>query len=123
VIPAAALLLVLGPEFAFSSRLWKVKRAGLLEYGALAERYVRDFENKWLRHPQSVSDPLLGSADIQSLADLANSFQNLGQMRVLPPTRDSVLTLLLITLLPLAPLPLTMISGRELLGRLIKMVL
>jgi hypothetical protein len=122
VIPAAVLLLVLGPAFVFSSRLWRAKRTGLLEYGALGERYVRDFENKWVRHPRSVSEPLLGSADIQSLADLANSFQNLGQMSVLPPTRHSVLTLLLITLVPLAPLPLTMISGRELFERLVKMV-
>jgi hypothetical protein len=123
VIPAAALVLVLGPELAFCSGLWRAKRAGLFAYGALAERYVRDFENKWVRHPRSVSEPLLGSADIQSLADLANSFQNLGQMSVLPPTRASVVALLLITLLPLAPLPLTMISGRELFERLLKVML
>jgi hypothetical protein len=63
-----------------------------------------------------------GSADIQSLADLAGSFEIVQQMRLMP-TRQTILTLALFAVAPLAPLPLTMISGRELLERLVKMVL
>lgn len=122
MVPIAAVLFVLGPEFAFALVLWRVKRKGLREYGMLAQRYVREFDNKWLHSPTSVSDTLLGSADIQSLADLANSFGTIQQMRALP-TRYTILTLGLITVLPLAPLPLTMISGRELLERLVKVML
>ena len=33
---------------------------------------------------QTTSEPLLGSADIQSLADLGNSFEIIRKMRVLP---------------------------------------
>jgi hypothetical protein len=120
-IPATALLFVLGPEFAFGLVLWRAKRKGLLEYGMLAQRYVREFGNKWLHGQTSVSDTLLGSADIQSLADLANSFGIIQQMRVLPG-RDTILTLGLITVLPLAPLTLTVISSRELLVRLVKVM-
>jgi hypothetical protein len=123
LVPALVLLLVLGPQLAFTSSLWQAKRRGLLEFGALGERYARQFDRKWLGGEPSTSEPLLGSADIQSLADLSNSFAVIDGMRVMPPTRETALLLCVITLLPLAPLPLTIISGRELLERLVKMVL
>jgi hypothetical protein len=122
VFPMVVLLLVLGPELAFASNLWRAKRRGLLAYGALGERYVREFEHKWLRGEPTTSEALLGSADIQSLADLSNGFEVIKGMRVVPPTRETVLGLAVVTLLPLAPLPLTVISGRELLERLVKIV-
>jgi hypothetical protein len=40
----------------------------------LAQRYVREFDHKWLRGGASADGPLVGSGDIQSLAVLANSF-------------------------------------------------
>jgi hypothetical protein len=122
LIPLASLVMVLAPELVFMSRLWSTKRAGLLQYGALAEEYVREFDNKWIRgHPDS--ETLLGSADLQSLADLANSFAIVNEVRLIPAQKESVLTLAVITILPLAPLPLTVISGSELLERLVKMML
>jgi hypothetical protein len=121
-VPVAVLLFVLAPELMFSMQLWRTKRKGLSEYGMFAQRYVRDFDHKWLRGHAVGSGSLLGSADIQSLADLANSFQVILSMRVLP-TRETILTMGLFAVLPLAPLPLTMISGRDLLERLIKVML
>jgi hypothetical protein len=121
-VPVAVLLLVLAPELMFSVQLWRSRRKGLSEYGMFAQRYVRDFDHKWLRGHAIGSGSLLGSADIQSLADLANSFQVILNMRFLP-TRETILTMGLFAVLPLAPLPLTMISGRDLLERVIKMML
>ena len=68
-------------------------------------------------------EPLVGSADVQSLADLANSFAIVRELRLVPSLKESVLTLAVITVLPLAPLPLTVISGSELFERLVKMML
>ena len=48
---------------------------GLREYGTLAQRYVREFDDKWLRGGAPADEPLVGTADIQSLADLGNSFE------------------------------------------------
>jgi hypothetical protein len=62
---------------------------------------------------------LLGSADIQSLADLANSFEVVRSIRLAPITKEAVLQLLIVTLLPLAPLLLTMMSIEEALKRLL----
>ena len=69
------LLLVLGPLCVFAPRLAQVKRQGLLEYGALASRYVDEFDQKWLRGGAPLDEPLVGSGDIQSLNDLAGSFE------------------------------------------------
>ena len=68
---------VLGPLLLFNPQLAECKRTGLREHGALAERYVREYDHKWLRGGASVHELPLGSADIQSLADLENSFAGL----------------------------------------------
>jgi hypothetical protein len=65
----------------------------------------------------------VGSADIQSLADLGNRFEIVQRMRVVPFTQDVVLRLARITLVPVAPLLLTMVSLEELLKRLLQIVL
>jgi hypothetical protein len=121
-IPAGAILLVLCPEFVFAPTLWRTKLTGLKQYGVFAQRYVRQFDHKWLQRQPPPSEGLLGSADIQSLADLANGFDIVQQMRLLP-TRDTILRLGLFAVAPLAPLPLAVVSGRELLERLVKMLL
>jgi hypothetical protein len=121
-IPAAAILLVLCPDFIFAPTLWRAKLTGLRQYGVLAQRYVREFDHKWLHRQTPAAAGLLGSADIQSLADLANSFDVIQQMRLLP-ARDTILRLALFAAAPLAPLPLAVVSGRELLERLVKMML
>jgi hypothetical protein len=61
----------------------------------------------------------VGSADIQSLADLANSFEVVRTMRFAPVTNQALLQLVVATLAPLAPLALTMMSLEDLLKRLI----
>ena len=67
--------------------------------------------------------PCCGSADLQSLADLGNSFAVIREMQVVPFGRQTVFRLAVAVLLPLAPLVLTMIPLDELLSRLVKMLL
>jgi hypothetical protein len=113
---------VLAPLLVFSAKLEAAKRKGLREHGALAQRYVREYDRKWLRGGASPDEPLVGSADIQSLADLGNSFEVLKEMKYVPFGLSTVFQLAVITLLPVLPLTLTMISLEELLERLLKMV-
>ena len=104
VLVAVMLFSVLGPLLVFMPVLRHAKRVGLREYGSLAQRYVREFDQKWLRGRAPSEDTLLGSGDIQSLADLGNSFEVVRGMRAVPFTRDAILQLAVFTLLPLAPL-------------------
>jgi len=112
------LCVVLGPLLVFAPQLAQTKRTGLREYGTLAERYVREFDAKWLRSAAPVDEPLVGSADLQSLADLANSFEVVRTMQIAPITRDALLRLVAATLAPVVPLALTMMPLEELLKRL-----
>jgi hypothetical protein len=114
--------LVFGPLLAFAAQLARAKRMGLGEYGSLAARYVREFDGKWLRGGAAPGEPLVGTADLQSLADLGNSFEVVKGMRLAPVTRDAILQLAAATLLPVVPLLLTMMPWDELLKRLFGMV-
>jgi hypothetical protein len=113
---------ILGPMLVFGPQLEAAKRAGLRAYGTLAQRYVREFDGKWLRGGAPADEPLIGSADIQSLADLGTSYEVVRGMRFVPFTGQVVLQLAVTTLLPVVPLMLTMISLEELLERLLKIV-
>lgn len=122
IIAVVAMLLcaVLGPLLVFARVLGPAKRTGLREYGALAQEYVRAFDRKWLRGGAAPGEELLGSGDVQSLADLGNSFAVVRGMKLAPFSKETVLQLAVLTLLPLLPLTLTMISLEQLLDRLLK---
>src|SRR5262249_57626605 len=115
--------IVFGPLLVFASQLAEAKRRGNREYGALAERYVREFDAKWLRGGAPADESLVGSGDIQSLADLNNSFEVVRTMRIAPVTMEALIRLVVATLAPLVPLALTMMSLEELLKRLIGIIL
>jgi hypothetical protein len=55
VLVVFLLCLVLGPLLVFAPQLAQAKRTGNREYGTLAERYVREFDAKWLRGGAPVS--------------------------------------------------------------------
>ena len=112
-------VVVLGPLLVFAPQLAQAKRTGLREYGTLAERYVREFDTKWLRGAGPANEPFVGSADIQSLADLSNSFDVVRTMRIAPVTRDAIVQLVVLTLAPVVPLALTMMPLEELLKKMV----
>ena len=98
-----ALLQALGPLLAFVPGLLAAKRRGLREYGLLADRYVREFDRKWLHGGAAPGEALAGTGDIQSLADLRNSFQVVSEMRAVPFGKQTVLQLLVVTAIPMLP--------------------
>jgi hypothetical protein len=120
---AVMLFFVLAPLLVFVPLLARTKRAGLSEYGGLAQRYVREFDQKWLRGGAPADERLMGSADIQSLADMGNSFEIIKGMRLVPFGKDTVVQLTVITLLPAVPLVLTMVPLGVLLDRFFQVVM
>ena len=118
VVVVFLLCLVVGPLLVFAPQLAQARRTGLREYGTLAQRYVREFDGKWLRGGAPADEPLVGSGDIQSLADLGNSLEVVRTMRTLPVTKEALLQLAAASLAPIMPLALTMMPLEELLKRL-----
>lgn len=115
-----ALVQALLPLFAFVPKLLLAQRKGLHDYGLLANRYVRDFDRKWIGGEAPADEELVGTGDIQSLADLEGSYAIVRQMQPLPFGRDVVVLLLVSAALPLLPLVTTVIPLEELLKRLLE---
>ena len=62
----------------------------------------------------------MGSSDIQSLADLGNSFQVVNEMRLMLFSRKVVVQLGILIVLPLLPVLLTMIPLDQMIDSVIK---
>lgn len=113
---------ILGPLLMFTSKMAQARRQGLADYGQLAQSYVARFEEKWVLRDASRSEELLGAADIQSLADLGNSYGLVRDMRPVPFGLDDVTRLAAASAAPLVPLLLTIFSPEELLMRIINVL-
>ncbi len=107
------------PLLAFTPVLLKLKKQGLSRYGALVSRHHLAFEAKWIRGEgtsgEAVADPL-GSPDMSSLADLSASYQIIEAMRPVPVTRQSIVPLVLVALLPFIAVAATQAPFKQILG-------
>ncbi|HEY7037439.1 MAG TPA: hypothetical protein VID28_01240 [Methylomirabilota bacterium] len=113
-------VMMLLPLVLFTPRLVAVSQQGQLDYGVLATNYTRAFGAKWVRGGGSSDEPLLGTADLQSLADLGNSFEIIRNMRPVPFGLYQALVLLAAAVLPMLPLLLTVLPLDELVLRSVK---
>jgi hypothetical protein len=115
-------LAILAPLLMFTPQMARAKRNGLAKYGLLAQTYVERFERKWTADDPACSEDLLGAADIQSLADLSNSYSLVRDMRAVPFGLDDMTRLAAATAAPMLPLLLTVFSPEELMMRVIKVL-
>jgi hypothetical protein len=83
-------LLALGPLCVFAPGLIRERERGLYTYGPLASEYVVGFERKWMQGQRPSGEDLMGSSDIQSLADLANSFAVVKRVQPFPFGREEL---------------------------------
>ena len=113
------MMIVLLPLSFFVGALAHSKREGTREYEILAMEYADEFRSKWIRGKPPAEERLIGSADIQSLADLANAFEVVRGMRLLPLDRRALVTLAAAIAFPFAPLLLTMFPVDELITGLL----
>ncbi len=102
-------LIFLGPLLVFVPLLARTRRQGLREFSTLAGVYNYSFAEKWIRGKAPEGEPLLGSSDIQSLADLGNSYQFARQMKIFPFSLQDIIRLSVVAAVPMLPLlPLVM---------------
>jgi len=112
--------LFLGPLLVFTDKLWASRTYGMSGYSSLAARYVAEFEAKWTSGRSPEDAPLLGTADLQSLADLGNSFSVVRAMRWVTVGPRLLTTMTVAALVPFAPLTLFKYPLAELAQKLIK---
>jgi len=115
------LLLVLVPLTFFIAHLERARVKAGREYGVLASHYVDDFRRKWTEPASDNSEPLLGTPDLQSLADLGNAFHTVSRIRVLPFDKEAVIRLVAWLVVPLLPLILTIVPIGQIVDWMIKL--
>jgi hypothetical protein len=114
------------PLIVFTPHLVRARRQGMRDFGGLASRYTREFEDKWMHggaaKDEAPHESLLGSADIQSLADLGGSYRFVQEMRFVPFGWKDMTRLAAVAATPLLPLSLTVFKLEELAGYAIKVL-
>jgi hypothetical protein len=120
---AIMLIMFLAPLLMFSPLLWSSKRQGFFRYGTLGAEYTTEFERKWIEPRSQTSEQLLGSADIQSLADLSNSFDVVRRMRLYPFGPGLITIFIAAIVIPLLPLALMQFPLSQILGKLVHLLL
>lgn len=111
---------VLSPLAVFFMTLRRAKRRGLNEYGTLATSYTGSFHRKWILANNPDNDPLLGTSDIQSLADLGNSYTFIERMYTVPVDPRVIIHLVVASVLPMTPLLLSVMPLEEIVKLLFK---
>jgi hypothetical protein len=114
-------LLFLGPLLIFGPQLWACRIKGADDYMTFAAHYVDSFDKKWLR--SGAEESLLGTPDLQSLADLTGSVTVVRNMRSLPIGPRLLVSLGVAALLPLVPLLLFKFPAADLLEKTFRMLL
>jgi hypothetical protein len=103
--------------------LAKTKRKGMVRYGTFGTAYVQAFDAKWIQGQYVEREPLLGTSDIQSLADLANSFSVVSEMKVVLIDKKILLGLAIPVVLPLVPLLIMATPADQLISAVMKLLL
>lgn len=107
------------PLLPFTIKLCRCRLYGLLEFGRLVWRYDRAFDEKWIEPaPETISEPLLGTSDIQSLADIATAYDHVDEMRLILFDTKAATVLALASVLPMLPLIGTAIPIQEIVAKL-----
>lgn len=111
------------PLLAYSNRLSRCRFSGLLDYSTLVLQHDRAFDEKWIKRSHAESDErLLGSPDIQSLADIATVYSHVDEMLLMPFDKKAFVVLFVSAVLPMVPLVATVIPLKDILAKLVKLV-
>jgi hypothetical protein len=107
------------PLLPFTGRLSRCRIHGLLEFSRLVWRHDRAFDEKWLHQPpSSIKEQLLGTSDVQSLADIATGYEHVNEMRLVLFDTKAATVLAVASVLPMLPLLGTAIPIHEIIVKL-----
>ena len=118
VFVVLAIVILHAPLLVFTGRLARCRFRGLLDFGALIGEHDRAFDEKWVKAQGASRAKLLGSPDVASLADIAQVFEHVEQMQLLPFDKKALIVLVAAALIPMIPLLGTVIGLTDILSML-----
>jgi hypothetical protein len=108
--PLLALVLVvsaalfIAPLLVFTDKLWAARTQGAGQYDSFAASYVTAFEAKWTGGAVPTGEPLLGTEDVRSLADLDSAIHIVKGMRWITVSSRLLRMMTLAAVVPFLPL-------------------
>jgi len=123
VVLLLIVILFMAPLGMFTQKLWKCRITGMAEYMVMADHYVSAFDRKWIRDENVTGESQLGTADLQSMADLTNSVAVVRGMRWIPVGQRQMTVLLTSTIVPLLPLLLLKYPIDQLASKVFQMLI
>jgi hypothetical protein len=114
-----SVLIFIAPLFVFIKKLLHLRVYGILDYTTLGEDYADSFNEKWINQKIPEDESILGSADIQSLADLANSFDIIRGIKPMPIDYNIVIIITAAAVIPILPLIFMVLPLKEIIKRLL----
>jgi hypothetical protein len=118
VFVVLANVIVHAPLLAFVGKQARSRVEGLLNFGTLIWRHDREFDEKWVKTLDTKHETPMGSPDTASLAELAQIYDHVERMQLIPLDKKALAVLVGATLLPLIPLVGTAIPLTEILSKL-----
>jgi hypothetical protein len=111
--------LLVSPPLLFARRLMLTRRHGVFEYGALARRLGAAFETKWLASDKSIDASALSEQDFSATTDLYSVAANVYAMQPTLFDPRVAASVGIATLVPFAPIWLSVIPTKVLLTHLV----
>jgi len=112
----------MSPPLVFGRMLLMTWRRGVFQYGALASRLGTQFEDRWVGPDQLVDADSLEKPDFSSTTDLYSVTANVYAMRPILFDPRAAISLIVATLIPFAPIWLTVIPMKVIFTQLLKLV-
>jgi hypothetical protein len=122
VVLVLAVLVMYLPLLLFMGRVLGLKRRALLQYDALGQQLVAGFERKWLGAART-EEPLLESSDPSAYTDYVAVYASLRQMQPTPLDVRRALPAMIMVTVPFLPLLFTELSMKEIVLRMLKLVM
>ena len=104
VFITASIIVIAAPLFFFTSKLVRLKRRALAEYGTLQQQISRDFHHHWV---DNKAQDLVDSVQPSSMADYGAVYDIASNMRVVPVNPKTIIVLAAVLVVPFLPLVLT----------------
>ena len=123
VFVVLAILILHAPLLVFTPRLARCRIRGLLDFGTLIGSHDRAFDEKWVKSEATNRASLLGNPDVQSLGGIAQVYEHVDRMQLIPFDKKAVIVLLVSALIPMVPLLGTSVALSEIMSMLGKIMM
>jgi len=107
-------IILYSPLLVFIPNLLNAKRDGIIRFGNLIRKHNLNYFNKWVGEGIVNDEPILGTMDNSSLADINGSYAPIEEIKIFPIDFRMIVVSFIMNVLPYIPLVFTYYSFNEL---------